>query len=120
MVLLSGDQARLAALRSKPSLRFSLFPLARSESANLGGQRRHPPRSPAEEQRATLLRRANASQASVLRVCFTGHETGIFQGRDEPRHRRRPYLLGVRQLAQRQRPAKYDDRECGEPRRAEA
>jgi hypothetical protein len=64
-----------------------------------------------------LCSRMQSVNSAVAPVAHTAHEAVPLETLDDPRHRRRPHLLGRRQLAERTRAAEDEHRQSGELRR---
>jgi hypothetical protein len=78
----------------------------------LSRQRPHPSCPSLGHECPPLRRRAKPHHASVVLIGLPRHESPRLEGAYQTRHRRRPHLLGRRELAQRERAGEDDDREC--------
>jgi len=73
-----------------------------------------PPLAAALHDATSLRSGVEALHAAVPRIALTPDESLLFERLDDARHRRRPHLLGRRELAERARPAEDEHRESGE------
>jgi hypothetical protein len=81
---------------------------------------RDTPLAPALHDTAPLRRRMQPVDAAVVRVALAAHETVGLERLHDPRHRRRPHLLGGRELTGRPRPAEDEHGQRRQLRRRDA
>src|SRR5688500_8491779 len=82
------------------------------ERLHSGGEIFHPSRSASAKNSAPFCGRVNLRKPSVLCIPPSLDETVFFETADDPRHRRRLYLFGGRELSESKWTPENDDGQC--------